>query len=156
MLSRKRPLAAISESAPQAKKRRVSVKKSVCFNQCTQVVVVEASSVVEGSSSWYEHGDYANFKQNMKRDVFYMARLCQQRSADIKVEADLEEYCYVGLEKYCCPKADREESRSLKQQRTRAVLEMQQCQKMHGQTDLEHIREVATMFSKRAVEKALQ
>mgnify|MGYP005852874823 CR=1 FL=1 len=156
VIGRKRPRSAISEVvAPEAKKRRVSISvvpapattKKVAFAPSTVVIAIDSSA-----DTWYNVSDYDSFKKNMKRDVVYMAKLCQQRpTAGRTVEADLEDYCYIGLEKYCCPRADREESRSMKQQRVQAVLEAQQ----QNQSD-ECIRECAQQFSQKAVAHALK
>ena len=162
-LCRKRSRAQLSQAnstsddatvATVASKKRRVVKKSVAFSSTVQAIVIPTAAV-SSPETWYVASQYTAFKSNMKRDVIYIASLCQQNKCH---EMDRTEYCPLGLEKYFCSTADQPRSKHSKQQRIHAVLQQQAMQKaMFGGrvVDSETIRTIACALAKTVCDKAI-
>jgi len=125
-----------SSHRPQ-QRRRVSITKSVRF-ATVQVVPAPCTSSPE---TWYTPVEYSGFKSNVKRDVMYMAKLCQlkqQLPVEHQPKMNKDEYCPLGLEKYCCSTTEQKRAKSVKVARVQAVLDQQAIQQqllaLHGPT----------------------
>ena len=150
-LSRKRPRSQIqhttSEAAPVQKRQRII--KSVRFATSVENI---PSSATDATDNWYNDKDSARFQANVKRDVQYLAKLCQ---ANAVASMDRTEYCSIGLERFCCSTENRKQSKILKQRRARAIMDTQYGQRQVGKSDPEAIREAALKFSEPATKRAL-
>lgn len=130
---------------PSTKKRRVI--KTVRF-----AAFATQYESVSNVNTWYTADEQAAFKENIKRDVFHIAALCQEKRIN---ELDRTEYSPIGLEKYCCSIAEQEYMKSLRVQCTQAVFYHQLIQRQMGLNMPEPIREVSQLISTPAVNKAL-
>jgi len=164
-MNRKRPRSLISRTdsnsstLPEPKKRRVSPititqveEKAVRFS-ASVVILPETSSTT--SNEWYNDQDAARFQSNIKRDVMYLAKLCQTKGA-AKQQTDVSEYCSIGLERYCCTGATRQAMKTQKTRRVRAVLDTQYAQRQlhNGAVCAMALRHVAEPLSQAARDKA--
>ena len=147
------PVEECTMEVPTMKKRRiVKAKKSVSF-AATAVEFPAASD--NNSESWLTVNDYALFKENVKRDVMYLATLHKSKQLH---RMDRDEFCAVGIEKYTTSHNEQNQMKTLKQQRVMAVLGQQILQKQMGlkEYNQEPIQQMATALSQRGVAKAIQ
>jgi hypothetical protein len=153
-ISRKRCRSQLQHSTSEqeivSKKRRVSVVSSVGFNNTVEIL---PSTSTSNANDWYSNADAVSFRANVKRDVLHLAQLLQQNRLP---EMDQAEYCSVGVERYCCAPATRNQAKAMKEQRVRAVLQQQAQQKSMGISDPEAIRMVAQRMSQQARDRAVQ
>ncbi|CAB9516373.1 expressed unknown protein [Seminavis robusta] len=125
-------------------------KKVVRFTlEPAHVTVWNSSS----SETWYSGHDYTNFKLNMKRDVLYLAHLCQTGN---RQNMDHEEFSSLGLEQYCCSNATKQQTKMMANRRIQSVLDQQNLQRRLGCNEPETIQFFAQLMSQLAVEKALR
>jgi hypothetical protein len=70
-------------------------------------------------------------------------------------QIDFDEYSFEGLEKYFVSSSSRKERAELRRQRTDAVLQQQQLQRVLGTIDPDTIGLLSQMLSQRASEEAV-
>ena len=139
-----------SEQAPETKRRRVSIRRTVGFSATVTVMPTTSTS---NSNDWIQDSDAIRFRANVKRDVMVLAKYCKENRLK---DMDQTEYCSVGVERYCCAPATRNQAKALKEQRVRAVMQQQAAQRAMGVSDPEAIRAVAQQMSKQARDRAVQ
>ncbi|CAB9530736.1 expressed unknown protein [Seminavis robusta] len=132
--------------------QKISRKRSRSCGFTATVTVVPTVST-SNSDNWYNDAEAQSFKANVKRDVVYLAKLCKENRLR---DMDHTEFCSVGVERYCCAPATRNQTKAMKEQRVRAVLQQQAAQRAMGIYDPEAIRAVATGYSEQSRDRALQ
>lgn len=130
------------------KRRRITKKKSVHFFNQT-VCIRRKMFTTDLPSTWYNHKDYAVFRENMRADI-----LAYRNAKDVHSVVQSNEFCVRGLEKYCFPE-EHGLSKKKKRQRIDTVLDQQLFQRAIGGHDPQTLGLVAEILAERSCKHAL-